>query len=176
MERVKKSETEWREELSPEQYEVLRKKGTERAFTGAYWDTKEPGVYRCAACGHELFRSDTKFDSGTGWPSFFEPADDDAVGLHQARFQRAVNLQASAWPVPPPHRAIAERGLEHVCVVGQRDHQSAGGAAAQEIVEGAREREAFALLERQRDALLVARQLDHDLAVAMCELGEVKRF
>jgi peptide-methionine (R)-S-oxide reductase len=79
MEKVQKSETEWREELSPEQYEVLRKKGTERAFTGAYWDSKEPGVYRCAGCGQELFRSETKFDSGTGWPSFFEPTDDDAV-------------------------------------------------------------------------------------------------
>ena len=67
--KVTKSDAEWREELSPEQYEVLREKGTERPFTGVYNDCKDPGVYRCAACGAELFRSDDKFDSGTGWPS-----------------------------------------------------------------------------------------------------------
>jgi peptide-methionine (R)-S-oxide reductase len=78
-EKVEKTEQEWREELSPEQYRVLREKGTERAFTGAYHDTKEPGVYRCAGCGSEVFRSDTKFESGTGWPSFYEPASSDAV-------------------------------------------------------------------------------------------------
>jgi peptide-methionine (R)-S-oxide reductase len=76
---VKKTEEEWRRELTPEQYHVLREKGTERAFTGKYHATKEPGTYRCAACGAELFRSGTKFDSGTGWPSFYEPADSDAV-------------------------------------------------------------------------------------------------
>jgi peptide-methionine (R)-S-oxide reductase len=77
--KVEKTETQWREELTPEQYDVLRRKGTERAFTGRYNDTKEPGVYRCAGCGAELFRSDAKFDSGSGWPSFFEPADLDTV-------------------------------------------------------------------------------------------------
>jgi peptide-methionine (R)-S-oxide reductase len=77
--RVQKTEEEWRADLTPEQYRVLRQKGTERAFTGAYHDTKEPGVYRCAGCGTGVFRSDTKFESGTGWPSFFEPASSDAV-------------------------------------------------------------------------------------------------
>ena len=79
MEKVEKSEQEWKAELTPEQYEVLRNKGTEPAFTGEYWDTKEGGVYRCAGCGQELFSSDTKFDSGTGWPSFFDPMDSDKV-------------------------------------------------------------------------------------------------
>jgi peptide-methionine (R)-S-oxide reductase len=77
--RVTKTEEEWRRELTPEQYHVLREKGTERAFTGKYHATKDEGVYRCAACGAELFSSGTKFDSGTGWPSFYEPASGDAV-------------------------------------------------------------------------------------------------
>jgi peptide-methionine (R)-S-oxide reductase len=79
MERVEKSEREWRLELSPEEYRVLREKGTEPAFTGAYWDEKRPGVYRCRACGQELFSSDAKYDSGTGWPSFWEALDPEAV-------------------------------------------------------------------------------------------------
>jgi peptide-methionine (R)-S-oxide reductase len=77
--KVEKSEAEWRRELAPEEFHVLREKGTERAFTGAYWDAKDKGVYRCRGCGQELFSSDTKFDSGTGWPSFYDVMASDAV-------------------------------------------------------------------------------------------------
>ncbi|MDP9454094.1 MAG: peptide-methionine (R)-S-oxide reductase MsrB [Actinomycetota bacterium] len=78
-ERLPTSEEEWRARLSPEQYAVTRQGGTERAFTGAYWDTKEPGVYRCVGCGIELFRSEEKYDSGTGWPSFWAAVDEGRV-------------------------------------------------------------------------------------------------
>ena len=80
MEKVEKTEEEWRANLTPEQYEVLREAGTEAPFTGLYHDAKEDGVYRCAACGLELFSSDTKFDSGTGWPSFWKPIDPSHIG------------------------------------------------------------------------------------------------
>ena len=79
--KIDKTDEQWRQELSPEQYEVLRKGATERAFTGKYWDNHEDGVFRCAGCGAELFSSDTKFDSGSGWPSFTEPANASSVEL-----------------------------------------------------------------------------------------------
>ena len=74
-----KTDDEWKEELNSDEYEVCRLKGTERAFTGMYWDCKDDGVYKCRGCGMELFSSDTKFDSGTGWPSFFKPEDDERI-------------------------------------------------------------------------------------------------
>jgi peptide-methionine (R)-S-oxide reductase len=77
--KVMKTDDEWKKELTPEQYDVMRKKGTERPFTGKYWDTKTPGVYHCAACGAVLFLSQDKFDSGCGWPSFSAPASSTAV-------------------------------------------------------------------------------------------------
>ncbi|WP_410569726.1 peptide-methionine (R)-S-oxide reductase MsrB [Amycolatopsis sp. cmx-4-61] len=83
--RVVKSEQEWRAQLSPDEYAVLRQAGTERPFTGEYTDTKTTGVYACRACGAELFRSDTKFESHCGWPSFYDPADSDAVLLREDR-------------------------------------------------------------------------------------------
>lgn len=76
---ITKTDAEWKKELTPEQYRILREKGTERAFTGEYWNTKDPGTYRCAGCGEVLFASDTKFDSGCGWPSFSAPADQTVV-------------------------------------------------------------------------------------------------
>jgi peptide-methionine (R)-S-oxide reductase len=80
-----KSEAEWREDLSPEEFAVTRKKGTERAFTGRYWDSHAEGMYRCVCCGAPLFRSDEKFDSGTGWPSFWAPADSENVATETDR-------------------------------------------------------------------------------------------
>jgi peptide-methionine (R)-S-oxide reductase len=78
---IEKTDEQWREELTPEQYEVLRRKGTEPPFTGRYVHSKEDGIYRCAGCGADLFSSDTKFESGTGWPSFYEPAENANIEL-----------------------------------------------------------------------------------------------
>lgn len=83
--KIEKSDEEWKAELTPEQYRILREHGTERAFTGEYWDNKEPGTYRCAACGEVLFSSDTKFESGSGWPSFYRPAREESVASREDR-------------------------------------------------------------------------------------------
>lgn len=91
--RIERREGEWREKLTPQQYHVLREGGTEPAFTGAYWDSKDRGTYRCAACGTTLFSSETKYDSGTGWPSFFEALDPDAVELVEDRSHGMVRTE-----------------------------------------------------------------------------------
>ena len=83
--KIHKTDAEWRAELTPEQYHITRQKGTERAFSGVYWNAKEPGVYRCAACGAPLFSSETKYDSGSGWPSFWEPVDAENVETESDR-------------------------------------------------------------------------------------------
>jgi peptide-methionine (R)-S-oxide reductase len=79
MKKITKTDEEWRQQLTPEQYRVARQKGTERAFTGKYYDSKEEGTYKCTACGNELFSSDAKFDSGCGWPSFTAPASEENI-------------------------------------------------------------------------------------------------
>lgn len=93
--KVQKSDAEWRTELTPEQYHILREKGTERAFTGKYADAHEHGVYQCAGCGKPLFRSDEKFESGSGWPSFWAPADKDAVEAEVDRSYGMVRTEVA---------------------------------------------------------------------------------
>ena len=96
--KIQKSEEEWQDQLTPEQYHVTRMKGTERAFTGEYWDHKGEGVYRCVCCGEPLFSSETKYDSGTGWPSFWEPVDADNVETEEDRsfFMRRTEVHCAA--------------------------------------------------------------------------------
>jgi peptide-methionine (R)-S-oxide reductase len=84
-EKIRKTDEEWQRELTPEQYRIMREKGTEMAFSGEYWDHKGEGVYRCAGCGAPLFSSETKYDSGTGWPSFYEPLDKRNVETEEDR-------------------------------------------------------------------------------------------
>ena len=92
-EKFDRTDAEWRETLSEEQYHVCREKGTERAFTGAYWDTKTPGLYRCAACGEPLFDASAKFDSGTGWPSFWQPVNGESVATETDLSQGMVRTE-----------------------------------------------------------------------------------
>lgn len=93
-----RSDAEWREALSPEEYQILRKKGTERAFTGRYWNEKTPGLYRCRGCGEPLFSSETKYESGSGWPSFWEPVGEGAVAEEEDRslFMRRTEVLCSS--------------------------------------------------------------------------------
>lgn len=88
-----KTEAEWKKALTPEQFRVLRKKQTERAFTGKYWNSKKPGTYRCAGCGEALFESDTKFNSGTGWPSFWAPIADERIGQQPDTSELPVRME-----------------------------------------------------------------------------------
>ena len=88
-----KSEQDWMKELTPEQYRVTRLKGTERAFTGRYWDTKTPGVYRCGGCGEKLFSSETKYESGSGWPSFYQPIEADMIEEEEDRSYGMVRTE-----------------------------------------------------------------------------------
>jgi peptide-methionine (R)-S-oxide reductase len=96
-EKIVKTEAEWKEELTPEQFQVTRKKGTEQPFSGAYWDHHGTGVYQCVCCGAELFRSDHKFDSGTGWPSFWQPAAPQSVATEEddSHFMRRTEVLCS---------------------------------------------------------------------------------
>src|SRR5262245_54501688 len=94
MSKIEKSDEEWRQALTPDQYRVLRQKGTERAFTGAFWDSHDEALYKCAGCGTPLFGSDTKFDSGTGWPSFTAPVAADAVATETDESHGMVRTEA----------------------------------------------------------------------------------
>lgn len=96
--RIRKSDAEWRAELTPEQYYVTRQHGTERAFTGPYWNEKRSGMYSCVSCGEKLFSSETKYDSGTGWPSFYAPVANEAVAEHDdsSWFMRRTEVRCAA--------------------------------------------------------------------------------
>ncbi len=128
--RVQRSEQEWREQLSPAAYAVLRQKATERAFTGEYFDEKRGGTYRCAGCGAELFSSDTKFDSGTGWPSFTEPAnrvnveleDDFSHGMHRVEVTCAACGGHLGHVFPDGPGETGERYCINSCSLALHEH------------------------------------------------------
>ncbi len=96
-EKITKSDEQWRQQLTPEEYEITRNKGTERAFTGKYWDSKEKGMYTCVCCGAPLFDAQTKYESGTGWPSFYQPADPNNVETEEDRslFMRRTEVKCA---------------------------------------------------------------------------------
>ena len=119
--KITKTDEEWQRELTPEQYEVLRRQGTEPPFTGKYTYSKEDGMYRCAACGNELFGSDTKFESGTGWPSFYEPATAEAVELREdnSLFMRRTEVVCARCGGHLGHvldDGPADRGGQRYCI------------------------------------------------------------
>ncbi len=97
MAKIEKTDAEWKSQLTAQQYKVARKSGTEKAFTGEYWDTKTEGIYECMCCSKPLFASDTKYDSGTGWPSFYQPLDDEAIAEKEDRslFMRRTEVVCS---------------------------------------------------------------------------------
>jgi peptide-methionine (R)-S-oxide reductase len=130
--KIEKTDQEWREQLSPAQYEILRHKGTEPPFTGSYVHTKDDGIYRCAGCGAELFSSDAKFDSGTGWPSFTEPGQNANIEVHEDRSHGMVRTEVTCgscgghlghvFPDGPgpgaastPARSISTRASDGAC-------------------------------------------------------------
>ena len=104
-EKIRKTDDEWRQQLTPEQFRITRQKGTEPAFTGKYNSSKEPGIYRCVCCGNVLFDSEAKFDSGTGWPSFYEPAVPDSVATETDRslFMTRTEVMCSSCDAPLGH-------------------------------------------------------------------------
>ena len=118
---VQLSDEEWRERLSPEQYEILRQHGTERPFTGEYVHVKDDGTYRCAGCGAELFNSDTKFDSGTGWPSFYEPAVAANVEMREDRslFMRRTEVLCKALRRTPRPRVRGRTRADRAALLHQ---------------------------------------------------------
>ena len=115
MDKVTKTETEWREQLSPQEYRVLRQAGTEAPWTGEYTDAKTEGVYRCRACGAELFRSDAKFESHCGWPSFYQPTADDAVVLIEDRSMGMTAHRGRAAPAATPTSGTCSRARVTRC-------------------------------------------------------------
>ena len=153
-EKLELTDAEWQDRLTDEQYEILRRKGTERAFTGAYVDEHSPGVYRCAGCGTELFRSEAKFDSGTGWPSFVEPADLDSVVTATDVTLRDGSHRGDVRDVRGPSRTCLRRRAGPL------------GKALLHQLGRARSRACLVALSSGRDELLPRRAVRADLQAA----------